>query len=295
VVVERFLDDHVDGAARRNTTEMTKADRRARKRQNQALAAQQRQAVAQRQRRKRNIQWGAIAAVAVVVVVAVVYFVGGNNKGKASTTTTTEAAPSTTAAPTSTTLPVKASAAVCAEAAKVTTPTPHSYPAAPPFCIDMTKTYTATIVTNEGTMTATLAAKDSPVATNNFVFLAQHHFYDGLKWHRVVKDFVIQGGDPKGDGSGGPGYSVKGEVPKSGKYQLGALAAAKTGTDPDGTMGSQFFIVTGSQGESLPPQYAYFGVVTKGIDVAQKIGSFSNGDGPPTKPMSINSITIAES
>ncbi len=275
---------------------MSKADKRARKRQNQALAAQQRRAMEQRKRRNRMIQWGVIAVVAIVVVVGVVSLVGGGNgKPKASTTSTTTPAPRTSVAPTTTTLPVKAPAAVCAAAAKVTTPTPHSYPKPPPFCVDMTKTYTATIVTNEGTMVATLAAKDSPVATNNFVFLAQHHFYDGLKWHRVVKDFVIQGGDPKGDGSGGPGYSVKGEVPKSGKYPLGGLAAAKTQNYPDGTMGSQFFVVTGAQGEALPPQYAYFGVVTKGIDVAQKIGSFSNGDGPPTKPMSITKITITES
>lgn len=272
---------------------MAKADRRARKRQNKQLAQQQRAAVQKRAQRHKLIQRGVIIAVAVVVVVGAIYLFGGGKNNKTAATTTTES-PITTAAPTTTTIPVKAPAAVCAAASKVTTPTPHTYPKPPPFCIDRTKTYVAKIVTNEGTMEATLAANDSPVATNNFVFLAQHHFYDGLKWHRVVKDFVIQGGDPQGNGNGGPGYSVPGEVPKSGKYPLGALAAAKTGTDPDGTMGSQFFVVTGPQGEGLPPQYAYFGVVTKGIDVAEKIASFSKGDGPPTKPMTIEKITITE-
>jgi cyclophilin family peptidyl-prolyl cis-trans isomerase len=265
---------------------MSKADKRARKRQNQALAAQQRQALAQKARRKRYIQWGAIAVVAIVVVVAVVAFTGGgSSKSKASPTTL-----ATT--PTSTT-PV--TAAGCTVAAPTKHGNGQTYKSAPAMTIDPKKTYTATINTTCGTMVADLDAKNSPVAVNNFVFLVKQHFYDGLKWHRVVKDFVIQGGDPKGDGSGGPGYTVKGEVPKSGKYPLGGLAAAKTGADPNGTMGSQFFVVTGSQGEALPPQYAYFGVVTKGVDVAQKIGSFSNGDGPPTTPMWINSITIAES
>jgi len=258
---------------------MSKADRRARKRQNQALAAQQRQAMAQRARRKRYIQWGAITAVAIVAVVAVVSLTGGSDKKK---TVATKPTTPTTVDP-------------CTVAA----PTKHgngkTYPAAPPMTIDPSKTYTATISTTCGTMVATLDAKNSPVAVNNFVFLANQGFYDGLKWHRLVKNFVIQGGDPKGDGSGGPGYSVKGEVPKSGKYALGELAAAKTGGDPNGTMGSQFFVITGPDGVSLPPQYAYFGTVVEGIDVARKIESFgtTTSDGTPSRALYINKITIS--
>jgi len=117
-----------------------------------------------------------------------------------------------------------------------------------------------------------------------------------------VKDFVIQGGDPKGDGSGGPGYSVVAELPKNG-YPLGTLAWAKTGTDPAGTAGSQFFVVTGSQTQALSQkvggqyQYGAFGKVTTGIANAEKIMSLApaSGDGAPTVPMYINKVTITKS
>ena len=122
----------------------------------------------------------------------------------------------------------------------------RSYSSPPPMTIDPNATYTATMDTSEGTITLALDAKTAPVATNNFVFLARNGFYDGLTFHRASKDFVIQGGDPKGDGSGGPGYTVTGEVPTD-HYPVGALAAAKTGSDPAGTFGSQFFIVTGRE------------------------------------------------
>ena len=104
---------------------------------------------------------------------------------------------------------------------------------------------------------------------------------------------MIQGGDPAGDGSGGPGYTVTGEVPTD-HYPVGALAAAKTGANPAGSFGSQFFIVTGTQGATLPNDYARFGNVTKGIAVAKKIESFApkSGDGAPTQRVLINKITI---
>ena len=179
---------------------------------------------------------------------------------------------------------------------KSSTDIKRSFSKPPPMTIDPNKSYTAVMKTSEGTITLALDAKTAPVATNNFVFLAQNNFYDGLDFHRVAKDFVIQGGDPKGDGSGGPGYTVEGEVPTD-HYPVGALAAAKTGSDPAGTMGSQFFIVTGSQGGTLPNDYARFGSVTGGLDVAQKIGSFApaSGDGTPTKKVKIEKVTIKES
>ena len=126
------------------------------------------------------------------------------------------------------------------------------------------------------------------------MFLARNGFYDGLTFHRASKDFVIQGGDPKGDGSGGPGYTVRGEVPTD-HYPVGRLAAAKTGADPAGTFGGQFFIVTGANGATLPNDYARFGSVTTGIDVAQKIEALRTrrrGDGTPTKKVTIKKVTI---
>src|SRR5262249_19447910 len=126
----------------------------------------------------------------------------------------------------------------------------HTYAKAPAMQIDPSKTYTATISTSCGDITVALDAKAAPKGVNNFVYLAKNHFYDGLTWHRVVKDFVIQGGDPKGDGTGGPGYSVVTELPAGG-YKLGTLAWAKAGNDPAGAAGSQFFVVTGSSTQAL--------------------------------------------
>jgi cyclophilin family peptidyl-prolyl cis-trans isomerase len=113
----------------------------------------------------------------------------------------------------------------------------------------------------------------------------------------VVADFVIQGGDPAGDGSGGPGYSVE-EAPDSGlKYDEGIVAMAKTGQEPAGTSGSQFFIVTGAGAASLPPDYALLGEVTGGMDVAKKIGAIQAdpNTGVPAAQVIIKSVAVAES
>jgi cyclophilin family peptidyl-prolyl cis-trans isomerase len=153
---------------------------------------------------------------------------------------------------------------------------------------------TATITTNVGTIVIALDTVRAPKASARFIDLARKGFYNGLTFHRVVPDFVIQGGDPKGDGSGGTGTSVVGEVP-SNRYPIGSLAAAKTGNDPAGTFDCQFFIVTGSQGTQLPNDYARFGSVTSGLDVAKKIESLAppQGDGPPTKKVVMTKVEIS--
>jgi len=169
-------------------------------------------------------------------------------------------------------------------------------------------TYTATIDTSEGKMVVNLDAAAAPTSVNNFVFLARKHFYDGLTFHRVAKDFVIQGGDPKGDGSGGPGYKIQAETPPNG-YQVGSVAWAKGQQEPAGTAGSQFFIVFSpapAAGQGLdalnqqPYQYGVIGDTTpETLPVAQKIGALApktqSGDGKPTKKVTINKVTIAES
>jgi cyclophilin family peptidyl-prolyl cis-trans isomerase len=169
-------------------------------------------------------------------------------------------------------------------------------------------TYTATIDTSEGKMVVNLDAAAAPTSVNNFVFLARKHFYDGLTFHRVAKDFVIQGGDPKGDGSGGPGYKVQAETPPNG-YQVGSVAWAKGQQEPAGTAGSQFFIVFSpapAAGQGLdalnqqPYQYGVIGDTTpETLPVAQKIGALApktqSGDGKPTKKVTIKKVTIAES
>ncbi len=164
------------------------------------------------------------------------------------------------------------------------------------MCIDPNKTYTATMQTTQGgPITIALDAKTAPKTANNFVVLARYHFYDGLSFHRIVPDFVIQGGDPQGNGQGGPGYSFADELPQAGQYKLGSLAMANSGPN---TNGSQFFIIIGQQGVQLPPNYSLFGQVTGGMDVVNKIGALGDPNAPngePKSPVSMTSVTIQES
>jgi cyclophilin family peptidyl-prolyl cis-trans isomerase len=163
----------------------------------------------------------------------------------------------------------------------------------PKFTIDVNKTYTATVVTSEGTFVVDLNAKAAPCTVNSFVHLADNHFYDGLIFHRIIKDFVIQGGDPTGTGSGGPGYTFNDELNNGLKYELGSLAMANSGAN---TNGSQWFVVTGPQGESLPNNYSIFGKVTSGMDVVQKIGAVkTDSSDKPVTPVTIKKVTIKES
>ena len=166
---------------------------------------------------------------------------------------------------------------------------------AEPFAmsIDPEKSYQAEIVTNHGTMTAYLHAKDAPNTVNNFVNLARHHYYDGIIFHRIIREFMIQGGDPTGTGRGGPGYRFADELPAPGKYKIGSLAMANAGPN---TNGSQFFIVSGAHGVTLPPQYSLFGQLIAGEDVLSAIEKVRTGPGDrPVDDVVIESITITES
>ncbi len=125
----------------------------------------------------------------------------------------------------------------------------------------------AVVVTNKGTFTFELLADAAPKTVSNFVYLASNKFYDGLTFHRFVDGFVIQGGDPTGTGSGGPGYSFPDE-PVVGEYTTGAVAMANSGPN---TNGSQFFVTLADQTKNLQKQYNLFGRVTEGMDVVQKL------------------------
>ena len=161
------------------------------------------------------------------------------------------------------------------------------------MCIDAAKSYTAAMETSMGTITIALDAISAPRTVNNFVVLSRYHYYDGVIFHRIIKGFVCQGGDPTGTGRGGPGYRFADELPKPGRYEIGSLAMANAGPN---TNGSQFFIISGSHGRQLPPQYSLFGKVVKGMDVVdamQKVATDRN-DRPLTDVV-INSVTITES
>ena len=166
------------------------------------------------------------------------------------------------------------------------------FDAPPPMVIDPDCNYVAEMVTTAGTMKIALNAKRAPMTVNNFVFLARWHYYDGIIFHRVIRDFVIQGGDPQGTGTGGPGYKFEDELPNSGEYQLGSLAMANAGPD---TNGSQFFVITGPSGVQLPPDYSLFGQVIDGLEVAEAIQSSPTGaQDRPVEDVVIESVTISE-
>jgi cyclophilin family peptidyl-prolyl cis-trans isomerase len=141
-----------------------------------------------------------------------------------------------------------------------------------------------------GTIVISLDPINAPKTTNNFVFLALNHYYDGIIFHRIIKGFVCQGGDPQGSGMGGPGYRFEDELPKPGKYAIGSLAMANAGPN---TNGSQFFIISGQSGCTLPPLYSLFGQVVKGLDVVEKMQNVeTDGRDRPRTDVVINSVTI---
>ena len=154
------------------------------------------------------------------------------------------------------------------------------------------KKYVAKVVTSCGEFEITLDAKRAPRTGGSFKYLADKGFYDGLTFHRIVPGFVIQGGDPAGNGPGGPGYSVIEAPPSDLAYTKGVVAMAKTETERPGTSGSQFFIVTGEDAQ-LPPDYALLGKVTKGQDVVDKIGVVPTvANDEPAEPIVIRSIKV---
>jgi cyclophilin family peptidyl-prolyl cis-trans isomerase len=281
------------------------------KRQRQKAARQARlEAEQKKQKRKHLLRRGlTFLVIAAVVIGIAVWINSGSTKKKnasasTSTTSTTKASTSTT-----TTAPAPKGGSGNTSPAAITTsadcPTDFSatlnkpsYPSAPPMTIDTSKTYTATITTDVGPFTVELNPKAAPLAVNSFVFLAQHHFFDCIIFHRVIQTFMDQTGDPTGTGTGGPGYEFKDELPAiaNPQYPIGSVAMANSGPN---TNGSQFFIVTGSEGESLAPSYSLFGKVTSGMAVVDKINAggsaASSSTGTPTTLHRMVSVTINES
>lgn len=255
------------------------SDKRQRIRENRAKKLQAESAIKRRGANKRRIAYMAVGA---VVAITAIYFASKGSSSKsaapakaavASTTTTTKPKPIAPTCP-----PVNGSAK-----------REIAFTKAPPMCINTSASYTAIVKTDVGTFDIALNAKEAPKTVNNFVFLARYHFYNGIIFHRVIPGFVVQGGDPTGTGTGGPGYTFADELPKAGSYKLGSVAMANSGPN---TNGSQFFIVVGKQGEQLPPKYSLFGQVTKGMSVVQKIAADGTSSGTPTVVHKMISVTI---
>jgi cyclophilin family peptidyl-prolyl cis-trans isomerase len=280
-----------------------RAEKRQRKKENARAARAEREAALKRRKRNRTIVTVASVAVVFVGLVLLINLITGDNgKKKVAADSTT-----TVSSPASTTTPTTASPAAYPAGCVSTVPktsTKPTFKSAPPMTIDPAKKYVATFDTTCGKFEVTLNPKDAPKTVNSFVFLAKQGFYDGLTFHRVAKDFVIQGGDPKGDGTGGPGYNLPTEPPANG-YKKGSVAMANSGPD---TTGSQFFVTLtdqGAQGLGAAPPYLYsaLGDVTKGMDVVDKLGSLYNKDQNPGDPSSQKTavplymfkVTVAES
>ena len=258
--------------------------------------------------RRRFVRTGGLIGGVVVAVIAIAWISSSGDETVATAkSTTTVAGASTTAAPSGASTTAQAPAATLkgpGAGATITgdTPCPKAdgsskrttkFEKAPPTCIDANKTYIANFETTKGKFAVTLDAKKAPKTVNNFVVLARYHFFDGIPFHRIVPDFVIQGGDPSDNptGNGDPGYSFADELPAKGEYKIGSIAMANSGPD---TNGSQFFIVTGSQGVALPPSYSLFGQVSSGQDVVDAIGKAPVNGQTPTEQIDMTKVTITE-
>ncbi|MDQ2630645.1 MAG: peptidylprolyl isomerase, partial [Actinomycetota bacterium] len=150
---------------------------------------------------------------------------------------------------------------------------------------------TAVVKTSCGTFEIELDTERAPKTANSFAFLAEEGFYDDLTFHRVVPGFVIQGGDPEGNGLGGPGYTVDEEPPPNLSYTKGIVAMAKSSADPPGRSGSQFYVVTGADA-GLPPEYALVGKVTEGFDAIARIEELGGAEEKPKQTVVIEEVTI---
>jgi peptidyl-prolyl cis-trans isomerase B (cyclophilin B) len=177
-------------------------------------------------------------------------------------------------------------------------PKPDGGAKRPAEALDRSTTYDVVLKTSCGDITIRLDQTTSPKTAASFASLAKSGFFDGTVFHRIVPGFVIQGGDPTGTGTGGPGYSTRDVPPKSATYTKGVVAMAKTATEPPGTAGSQFYIVTAGDA-GLPPEYALLGRVVKGQDVVDAIGELgdpaSGEAGTPLQPVVIERATVRES
>ena len=174
---------------------------------------------------------------------------------------------------------------------------PRKYTAQPAMRIDPAKSYTGVLQTNKGAIEVEFFPQDAPVTVNNFMCLAEDGYFDGTPFHRIVKGFVIQVGDPTGTGSGGPGYQF-GDEPITREYERGTLAMANAGPN---TNGSQFFVVLEDLRGKLPKNYTIFGRVTEGMDVVDAIANTptrtgrSGENSTPTEPVTLEKVTISES
>lgn len=227
---------------------------------------------------RRWIVLAVFAVVAAIVVAAVLIGQGGDSDDG-----TTSSAPSSTE---------EASADGGCEEVEAPEPEKVSFKA-PKQVLKRGEAATAVVKTSCGTFEIALDTERAPKTANSFAFLAEEGFYDDLTFHRVVPGFVIQGGDPEGTGTGGPGYTVDEEPPPNLAYTKGVVAMAKSSADPPGRSGSQFYVVTAPDA-GLPPEYALVGRVSEGYDVVEKIDALGTPGETPKQTVLVEEVTIEQ-
>jgi len=220
---------------------------------------------------RRWIILGVFAAVAVAIVAVILISRSGGSSGSDTTT----------------------SAAVGKNGCKkVEAPKPRKETLkAPQQTVKKGEKLTAVVETSCGSFEIALDTTRAPKTANSFAYMADEGFYDDLTFHRIVPGFVIQGGDPEGTGTGGPGYKVVEKPPSNLSYTKGIVAMAKSSAEPPGTSGSQFFVVTGADA-GLPPEYALVGKVSSGMDVVERIGKLGTPEEKPKQTVLIEKVTI---
>jgi peptidyl-prolyl cis-trans isomerase B (cyclophilin B) len=217
-----------------------------------------------------------VATLSALLAAAVLAACGSSSGG-----TKTADIPAGGAAPTT---PTQAAATPSSGCKQVAKPKPKKNGGAkkPTKPLDASKAWTLTFKTNCGSFTVKLDLKSAPNASASMVSLAKAGFFKNTIFHRIVPGFVIQGGDPTGSGTGGPGYSTRDKPPKNASYTKGVVAMAKTQQEPAGTAGSQFYVVTGADA-GLPPDYAIIGKVVGGLPVVERIGKLGDSSEQPTQ------------
>jgi cyclophilin family peptidyl-prolyl cis-trans isomerase len=227
---------------------------------------------------RRWIILGVFGLVAVVIVGIVLVSRSGGSSG-----------PSNAAASTKTTAEGGQSASACK---KVEAPEPKEVSLKKPKqTVKKGEKLTVVMKTSCGTFDIELDTTRAPITTNSFAYLVEEGFYNDLTFHRIVPEFVIQGGDPTGTGEGGPGYSVTEKPPANLEYTKGVVAMAKSSADPPGRSGSQFYVVTGADA-GLPPEYALVGKVSSGMNVVEQIGEEGTPEEKPKQTILIEEATI---
>jgi cyclophilin family peptidyl-prolyl cis-trans isomerase len=252
---------------------------------------------ATREHKRRVGRWCAFLARVRRALIAILAAVALTGCGSSSSGSSSKSSITTTTGSTTAAAPTGGQTATGCKSVSIPAPQGSYHLKPPTHTLDPAKTYTVHVTTNCGSFAFTLNVAGSPKTASSVYALVKSGFYDNLTFHRIVPGFVIQGGDPAGNGTGGPGYTVVDAPPASLRYATGDVAMAKTAAQPPGTSGSQFFVVLSAAGAAqLTPVYALLGKVVSGMNVVERIGGLpTNSAEYPRPPVVMSRVTVSVS